>query len=67
MQDYCLRFETEIVLQVAAKLEDPINNFFDNVFVMADDVRIKQNRLALISQVAGLTTGIVDLSSLPGY
>ena len=52
---------------MAAKLEHPINDFFDNVFVMADDERIKQNRLALISRVAGLTTGVVDLSSLPGY
>lgn len=54
-------------MQVAAQLEQPINNFFDNVFVMSDDEKVKQNRLALLREVERLTKGIVDLAKLPGF
>ena len=49
------------------KLEAPINQFFDNVFVMCEDDKVRNNRLALLQQLASLTTGVVDLTILPGY
>ena len=56
-----------MLLQVAVELEKPINEYFDNVFVMSEDENVKQNRLAGLQQLARLSSGIVDLSSLPGY
>ena len=55
------------VLQAASKLEGPITNFFDNVFVMADDAKIRNNRLALLSELASITRGVIDLTALPGF
>jgi len=45
----------------------PIDAFFDKVFVMCEDEKVRNNRLALLRDVAGLTKGFVDLSQLPGF
>jgi len=34
---------------------------------MAEDEKIKQNRLALVGQIANLAEGIADLSKLEGF
>jgi len=44
-----------------------INKFFDEVLVMAEEADVRQNRLALVGQVAGLADGIADLSKLEGF
>jgi glycyl-tRNA synthetase len=44
-----------------------INNFFDKVLVMAEDPAVKENRLALLQQIAGLANGLADLSKLEGF
>ncbi|XP_006656540.2 glycine--tRNA ligase, chloroplastic/mitochondrial 2 [Oryza brachyantha] len=49
------------------ELLQPLEDFFTNVFVMADDEKVRNNRLALLTKVAGLTKGIADLSVLPGF
>ena len=38
-----------------------------NVLVMAEDEQVKQNRLALVGQIANLSKGIADLSKLEGF
>ncbi|XP_047075185.1 glycine--tRNA ligase, chloroplastic/mitochondrial 2-like [Lolium rigidum] len=48
-------------------LIQPLEDFFNNVFVMAEDEKIRNNRLALLRNIAGLTKGIADLSVLPGF
>ncbi|CAM0912319.1 unnamed protein product [Alopecurus aequalis] len=48
-------------------LIQPLEDFFNNVFVMAEDEKIRNNRLALLRKIAGLTKGIADLSILPGF
>lgn len=48
-------------------LIQPLEDFFNNVFVMAEDEKIRNNRLALLEKIAGLTKGIADLSVLPGF
>jgi glycyl-tRNA synthetase len=45
----------------------PIDAFFDKVFVMCEDEKVRNNRLALLRDVAGVTKGFVDLSQLPGF
>jgi glycyl-tRNA synthetase len=54
-------------LNIVVKLIPPINAFFDKVLVMAEEQEIKQNRLALVGQIANLSTGIADLSKLEGF
>ena len=44
-----------------------INNFFDKVLVMAEDPAVKENRLALLQQIAALANGLADLSKLEGF
>ncbi len=54
-------------LQIIVKLIPSINAFFDKVLVMADDEKVRQNRLALVGQIASLSEGIADLSRLEGF
>ena len=54
-------------LAIIVKLIPSINTFFDKVLVMAEDEKIKQNRLALVGQIAKLSAGIADLSKLEGF
>ncbi|HKY53002.1 MAG TPA: glycine--tRNA ligase subunit beta, partial [Anaerolineales bacterium] len=54
-------------LNIVVKLIPPINTFFDKVLVMAEDEKFKQNRLALVGQIANLSEGIADLSKLEGF
>ncbi len=49
-----------------AQLRPPVDAFFDQVMVMADDPHLRANRLALLGQLHGLFIGIADLSRLPG-
>jgi glycyl-tRNA synthetase len=54
-------------LKIILKLIPSINAFFDKVLVMAEDEKIKQNRLALVEQIANLSNGVADLSKLEGF
>ena len=54
-------------LDIVVMLIPAINIFFDKVLVMAEDEQIRQNRLALVGQVADLSRGIADLSKLEGF
>ncbi|RLN12105.1 glycine--tRNA ligase, chloroplastic/mitochondrial 2 [Panicum miliaceum] len=48
-------------------LIQPLEDFFNNVFVMAEDERIRNNRLALLRKIESLPKGIAELSVLPGF
>ena len=48
-------------------LQAPINRFFTDVLVMADDPAVRQARLALVQRIAALPDGIADLSQLQGF
>ncbi len=47
-----------------ARLREPVDGFFDAVMVMAEDAALRDNRLALLSQLARLFSGAADLSRL---
>jgi glycyl-tRNA synthetase beta chain len=51
-------------LVVLAELRVPIDAFFENVMVMADDELVKQNRLTLLSRLRGLFLCCADISVL---
>ena len=54
-------------LETVAKLIPSINTFFDKVLVMAEDKKVKENRLGLLQRIAALSSGIADLSKLEGF
>lgn len=59
-----VQYDYATVLTEATKLVDPINKFFDDVMVMAEDEKIKNNRLALLSAVKDVTHAVGDLNSI---
>ena len=56
----------EEALTRLASLRGPVDAFFDNVLVMAEDVRVRANRLALLAALQRLFLHIANLSRLPG-
>jgi glycyl-tRNA synthetase beta subunit len=48
-------------------LAGPINAFFDQVLVMAEDEALRRARLGLLQQIAALPDGIADLALLQGF
>jgi len=53
--------------RILGELRDPINRFFTDVLVMADDPAVRQARLALVQRIAAIPDGIADLSQLQGF
>ena len=51
-------------LSKLAALREPVDAFFDNVMVMADDEALKQNRLTLLNNLRNLFLQIADISLL---
>lgn len=51
-------------LEQLAELREPVDKFFDNVMVMADDEALKKNRLTLLNQLRNLFLQIADISLL---
>lgn len=51
-------------LQSLAPLKTPVDAFFDGVMVMADDAKLRENRLALLSDLRRLMNRVADLSRL---
>lgn len=59
--------DIEDFIEISVQLSQPLENFFDKVFVMVEDERIRKNRLSLLKKIADLPKGIADLSVLPGF
>jgi glycyl-tRNA synthetase beta chain len=51
-------------LRVLAALKESVDSFFDQVMVMTEDEKLRQNRLALLSQLEGLFLSVADISLL---
>ena len=56
--------EYTAVLDKLAGLRQPVDNFFDNVMVNADDAKLRQNRLAILNTLQGLFLQVADISLL---
>ncbi|XP_075517692.1 glycine--tRNA ligase, chloroplastic/mitochondrial 2-like isoform X2 [Primulina tabacum] len=59
--------EVDDFVKESCLLVQPLEDFFNNVFVMVEDERIRMNRLALLRQISDLPKGIADLSVMPGF
>jgi glycyl-tRNA synthetase beta chain len=47
-----------------ATLKEPVDAFFDGVMVLTDDQKLKQNRLSLLGEIAGLFSNFADFSKI---
>ena len=53
-------------LKALVALRAPVDDFFERVMVMDDNIERRNNRLALLRDVQRLLSGVADLSRLPG-
>jgi glycyl-tRNA synthetase beta chain len=56
----------EARLRALAGLRGPVDRFFDDVLVMAEDPRVRANRLGLLASAVALFYRIADISRLGG-
>ena len=56
----------EATMQALSELREPINAFFENVTVNADDASLRANRLALLQRFIDATALVADFSELSG-
>ena len=64
MQSLCASASYQEALTVLADLKSAIDNFFNTVMVMVDNPQLRENRLALLSQLHELFRMVADLSLL---
>ena len=58
------KHDYEKAMKEMAGLRDVVDAFFDKVMVMADDTKLRDNRLALLNQLRKLFLGVADISVL---
>ena len=56
----------EGAMAAMAKLRSPVDAFFDNVTVNADDPALRENRLKLLNQIREATLAVADFSKIEG-
>jgi len=54
----------ENALVEMARLRKPVDNFFEAVLVMAEDDKVRYNRLSLLEAISGLFYGVADFSRI---
>ncbi len=54
------------LLRRLAALRAPVDRYFDEVMVMADDDAVRRNRLVVLSRLRALFLRVADISLLPG-
>jgi len=56
--------EPQMQLEQLASLRSAVDTFFDDVMVMAEDEKVRANRLALLAELRGLFLQLADVSKL---
>ncbi len=64
IEGYWKKGDYEAVFSALAAIKGDIDAFFDKVMVMAEDERVRKNRLSLLSKLRDLYWRIADLSRL---
>lgn len=52
------------VLTTLSGLKDPLDGFFESVMIMTEDIKVKENRIALIASVRKQFLSVADISVL---
>jgi glycyl-tRNA synthetase beta chain len=58
------RGDFSATLKTLAQLRDDVDAFFNDVMVMAEDVKLRNNRLALLAILHGMMNRVADISKL---
>ena len=54
-------------LKLLAQMKEPVDTFFNDVMIMAEDPKLRANRIALLRELHGLMNRVADISKLaPG-
>jgi glycyl-tRNA synthetase beta chain len=61
---FAAKGEYTSALKLLAGLKDPIDNFFDKVLVMAEDITTRNNRIALLKSLVTLFDQIAQFSKI---
>ena len=48
-------------------MADVVNKYFDKIMVMAEDEKVRQNRLGTLQKLVALSAGVADFSQLQGF
>ncbi len=66
VEEYFKNSNYQEVINEFNKLVEPIHNFFENVMVMVDDEKIKNNRLSLLKSIEIMTRKFCDYDKIVG-
>lgn len=64
VEKLCAESKYEEALREIAKLKSTVDFFFDNVMVMVDNKKVRNNRLALLKKLQNLFYAVADISYL---
>ncbi len=64
VKEFTAKGDYVAALQTITPLRDYVDAFFDGVMVMAEDEKVRNNRLALLTAIAGLFKGIADFTKI---
>jgi len=64
VKDLMEQGKLDSALGVIATLRGPVDTFFDDVMVMADDAAVRSNRLALLASISAIFGQIADFSQI---
>ncbi|MDE3011312.1 MAG: glycine--tRNA ligase subunit beta [Pseudomonadota bacterium] len=64
VEEHVNRGDHVAALQALATAHAPVDRFFDQVMVMADDPQVRENRLALLARLDNLMNRVADISRL---
>lgn len=64
VSEFTTNRQYDTALNSLAELKEPVDAFFENVMVMAEDESLKNNRLALLSKIYSQFSEIADFSRL---
>jgi glycyl-tRNA synthetase beta chain len=66
VDDHLVHLDYTAALRHLAQLRTPVDTFFNEVMVNAEDARLRANRLALLMRLGALMNQVADLSRLGG-
>ena len=57
---------SDLAMGALARLRGPVDAFFDDVTVNADDAALRRNRLRLLAQITATLEQVADFSKIEG-
>lgn len=63
-KDFLVQQDYRSLLAAIATLQTPVDTFFNAVMVMAEDQKVRENRLTLLANLAALVKQVADLSKI---